>query len=83
MALIYALELDFEEAIEEYDKAIELDPNDPDYHNNKGVALYELHRYEEAIEEFDKAIELDPSNPSYYYYKGLAQEKLNQNSKKV
>ncbi|MFP3131427.1 MAG: SIR2 family protein, partial [Nitrososphaeria archaeon] len=39
MALIYALELDFEEAIKEFDEAIKLDPNDPDSHNNKGVAL--------------------------------------------
>jgi len=44
MALIYALELDFEDAIKEYDKAIELDPNDPRSHNNKGNALRKLHR---------------------------------------
>ena len=62
----------YEEAIEEFDKAIELDPNDPDYHYYKGIALYELHKYEEAIEEFDKAIELDPNDPVYHYNKGLA-----------
>jgi tetratricopeptide (TPR) repeat protein len=72
MALIYALELDFEEAIKEFDKAIELDPKNPDSHYNKGVALYKLHRYEEAIEEFDKAIELDPNNPVYHNNKGNA-----------
>jgi len=72
MALIYALELDFEEAIKEFDKAIELDPKNPRYHNNKGNALYGLHRYDEAIKEYNKAIELDPNNPVYHAGKGLA-----------
>jgi len=76
MALIYALESEFEEAIEEFDKAIELDPNNPKYHNNKGNALYDLHNYQEAIEEFDKAIELDPNNPNYHNNKGNALLKL-------
>jgi Flp pilus assembly protein TadD len=75
-ALIYALESKFEEAIRKFDKAIELNPNNPDYHNNKGVALYELKRYEEAIEEFDKAVELDPNNPKYHNNKGYALRKL-------
>jgi len=72
MALIYALELDFEDAIEEFNKAIELDPNNPGYHTGKGLALHELHRYEEAIEEFDKAIERDPNNPIVHNNKGNA-----------
>jgi tetratricopeptide (TPR) repeat protein len=53
------------------------------YHNNKGIAQDELHKYQEAIEEFDKAIELNPNEPDYHNNKGLAQEKLNQYSKKL
>jgi len=83
MALIYVLESEFEEAIVELDKAIELDPNNPSYHYNKGRILDELGRYEDAIEEFDKAIELNPNNSLYHYQKEIAQGKLNQNSKKL
>ena len=45
----------YEEAIECYDKAIELDPDYADAWKHKGDALYELGRYEEAIECYDKA----------------------------
>jgi len=76
MALIYVLESEFEEAIAEFDKAIELNPSNPDYHNDKGIALYELGKYEEAIAEFDEAIELNPNNPLYHNNKGVALEKL-------
>ena len=82
MALIYDLESEFEEAIVEFDKAIKLNPNDPRYHNGKGIALDHLEKYQEAIGEFDKAIELDPNNPGYYHNKRLAQDKLNKHSKR-
>jgi tetratricopeptide (TPR) repeat protein len=72
MALIYTLELKYEEAIKEYNKAIDLNPNNPDYHKNKGNALCELQRYEEAIEEFNIAIGLNPNNPDYHNNKGNA-----------
>ncbi|TAK56990.1 MAG: tetratricopeptide repeat protein [Bacteroidetes bacterium] len=49
------------EAIEYYDKAIELDPTFAYPLNGKGNVFYYLHRYEEAIECYDKAIELDPT----------------------
>ena len=66
----------YEEAIECFDKAIELNPNDPWYWYNKGVALSELKRYEEEIECYDRAIELDPNNPWYWNNKGTALGKL-------
>ena len=45
-------------AIECYDKAIRLDPEDYDTWLNKGNSLVKLERYEEAIECYDKAIRL-------------------------
>ena len=47
-------------AIDCYDKAIELDPEDAYAWNNKGNTLNDLGRYEEALTCLDKAIELDP-----------------------
>ena len=40
----------YEEAIEAYEKAIEINPKDDDAWFNKGVVVWELERYEEAIE---------------------------------
>ncbi len=66
----------YEEAIECFDKAIELNPNFAPAWNNKGVALAKLGKYEEAIKCYDKALEIDPN---YYYAwnnKGVALAKL-------
>ena len=38
----------FNEAIEAYDKAIEIDPKNLEAWNNKGIALNELNKYDEA-----------------------------------
>ena len=48
-----------DDAIKNYDKAIELDPNDPDPWNNKGELLDELGKEEEANKCFDKVDELE------------------------
>ena len=56
--------LRYEDAIKEFDKAIELDPNIPAYHNNKEAALIKLGRHEDAIKEFDKVKKLGHNNPN-------------------
>ena len=66
----------FEEAIKEFDKTIQLNPNNPGYQYNKALALKELNRYEEAIKEFDKTIQLDPDNPDYHNAKGIVLDGL-------
>ncbi len=43
----------FEEAIQCYDKLIELDPNDSNIYSFKGFALKQLKKFEEAIEYYD------------------------------
>lgn len=48
----------YQEAIECFDKALELDPNDDGLWYNKGVALGELGRHQEAVECFDKALKI-------------------------
>jgi tetratricopeptide (TPR) repeat protein len=57
------------EAIENYDKAIERDPNFVEAWNNKGTVLCELGDYQAAIENYDKAIEANPNEPSIWYYR--------------
>ena len=45
-----------EEAIEAFDKAIEIDPNYTAAYNNKGNALYDIGRKKECIACYDLAI---------------------------
>lgn len=50
----------YAEAIECYDKAIEIAPNFTYAWYNKGLALYYTGKYNEAIKCFDKALEISP-----------------------
>lgn len=56
----------YKEALEYYNKAIELNPNKAKFYNNKGVALSALGRKSEALDCYNKAIELNPNQPDYY-----------------
>ena len=56
----------YEQAIADYDKAIELDPNVADAHYDRGYSFYEMLRFEEAIRDLSRAIELNPDDDRYY-----------------
>jgi tetratricopeptide (TPR) repeat protein len=56
----YAEQGRLDDAIAEFQKAIELEPDDPDAHHNLGTAYYERGRLDEAITELQAAIELEP-----------------------
>ncbi|ADG13331.1 TPR repeat-containing protein [Methanocaldococcus infernus ME] len=73
----------YEKAIECFDKAIKLDPNNPAAWYYKADSLYKLERYEKAIECFDKAIKLDPNNPAAWYYKADSLYKLERYEKAI
>lgn len=62
----------FDEALKQFDKAIEINPQDALAWGNKGVALDELGRYEEAITCYDKAIEINSKYAEAWYNKGVA-----------
>ena len=51
---------DFEKAIENYNKAIELDGDFIKAYNNRGIAYADKKDFDKAIENYDKAIELQP-----------------------
>ncbi|MBU7018873.1 MAG: tetratricopeptide repeat protein, partial [Theionarchaea archaeon] len=61
-----------EEALEAFEKAIELDDKNISAWINKGYALRNLRRYEEALEAFEKAIELDDKNVDAWITRGYA-----------
>lgn len=55
-------------ALDAYQKAIALKPDDAGLHNNYGLALAKAHKFPEAQAELTKAAELDPPNGGKYYY---------------
>lgn len=57
----------YEEAEEEYRKALKMDPNDPVAHNNLGYLLCNLNRYKESEKEYKEAIRIDP-NDTYAHH---------------
>ena len=52
----------YDEAIQYFDKVLEIDPKNIDALNNKAAALTKLAKYDEAIQYFDKVLEIDPNN---------------------
>lgn len=52
----------FEAALDSINIAIKIDPTNAHAYYNKGIILFNLHRYEESVEAFDLAINIDPNN---------------------
>ena len=67
---------DYYGAIEDYSKAIELDPDDADAYYNRGVAKKKLKDYYGAINDYSKAIELKPDYADAYVNRGISKEDL-------
>ena len=66
------LNKDFQGAIDEYNKAIELDNSLYKVYNNRANAKYYIGDYEGAIEDYNKALEFTPNEGFIYYNRGNA-----------
>ena len=73
---------DYSEAIENYNKAIELDTNEPLYYNNRADAYYECKKYQEAVNDWNKVLELNPEYEIDYSNFNFAKNKINNCDKK-
>jgi adenylate cyclase len=63
----YRMKGDYDKAIAEGKRAVELDPNSADAHVWLGIALYTVDRAEEAIPLLEKAIRLNPFAYTWYF----------------
>ena len=61
-----------DQAISDYEKAIEFNPQCAKVYNNRGGAYLALGQYTEAISNFNQAIELDPKYGSAYHNRANA-----------
>ena len=66
----------YNEAIEAFTKAIELDPKLAWAYGARGIAYYKLGNYQQAIRDYDRAIEIDPKDAVSYTNRGLAYDDL-------
>jgi tetratricopeptide (TPR) repeat protein len=55
-------------ALEAYNKAIALKPEDASLHNNYGLALAKSGKFQDALPELEKAAQLEPANACKYYF---------------
>jgi len=57
-----------QKAVENFQKAMQLDPNNAGLHNNLGSVYAEMGKVNDAKAEFQKAADINPSGASGYYY---------------
>jgi tetratricopeptide (TPR) repeat protein len=61
----------YEEALENYDKAIELDPDDVIALDNRGYMLFELNRINEAVEQSEIVVEYYENYANGWYNRAV------------
>lgn len=53
----------YEQALEDYARAVETNPQDAEAFNSRGTTYIALERYRLAVDDFDQAIRINPSSP--------------------
>lgn len=72
MGIVYAHKGDYDTAIRDFTRAIEIDPNNATTFYNRGLAYVEKKDYVAAIRDFTKAIKLNPNNAFAFNNRGNA-----------
>jgi len=76
-AAIYLSMGEYDKAIQEYDKALELDPTYVPAYYDRGVAHAQQQHYADAIADFSEVIALDAQHAGAYYNRGLVYARQN------
>ncbi len=71
----------YDKAIEDYSRAIAIDPNNANAYNGRGIAYRKKDQYDKALEDFNKAIAIDPNSANAYNGRGIAYRKKDQYDK--
>ncbi len=71
----------FQQAVDDIDRAIRMEPKEPLYHAERAVVCYRLGEFEEALKSAQKSTELNPKFGDAYRLTGICQLRLNQREK--
>ena len=73
----------YDEAIADFDEAIQLDPKLMVARRNRGSAYENTQKYDKAIADYDEAIRLDHADPFTYVLRGGTWERLQEFGKAI
>ncbi len=62
----------YDEALENYGKAIELDSQNPIYFSNRSLCFIKMEKFDEALKDAEECLKVDPNFVKGYLRKGLA-----------
>ncbi|HBR20981.1 MAG TPA: hypothetical protein DD713_00185 [Nitrospiraceae bacterium] len=66
----------YKDALNAFNKAIELNPQDAEAYAGRGLAYVESGNYQQAINDYNKTIQLNPQFAGAYYKRGVAYSEL-------
>ncbi len=66
----------YQQAIADFERALELDPNYAWAYGSRGWAYYWFKDYQRAFADFNRSLELDPNDAFAYYRRGWAYDAL-------
>ena len=64
------------EALEDFNTALKLDPDNGDAHFNRGTVYFEQKKYDLALKDFDAAVADNPDDPALVFNRGLTKYRL-------
>jgi len=67
----------FQQAVDDIDRAIRMEPKEPLYHAERAVVYYRIGEFAEALSSAKKSAELNPEFGDAYRLMGICQLKLN------
>jgi len=81
--LAYEEKGQYDEAISNYTKALEINPRDADAYYNRGVVYNRKGQSDEAISDFTKALEINPRDAHAYYNRGIVYNRKSQSDEAI
>jgi tetratricopeptide (TPR) repeat protein len=79
----YAKQGQYDQAISDFSKALEINPRNTEAYYNRGIAYYNQGRYDQAVSDFNMVLEISAGNEKAYYNRGISYYKQGQYDKAI
>lgn len=66
----------YDRAVDDYSRALALQPDDAGTYDNRGIAYVLMGDYDHGLQDFDKAIALQPKNANAHFNRALTRERM-------